>query len=385
MSTGDLADEYFNRSYLTVRDTPYEQQRGEYAVFCRSAGRLAGVSDVLELVRHRGGPGVVVRGKSDGDAFAPMEVVLTLAGPFGALVTLETEYLGMLSLSGAATNMAAMVAAAGNDAAIIDMAARHYPPEMAGRLGVAAAIGGAAGTSTPAGYAAAHARFGVGGDRIRIGKGSGDASSPRDFRLYGTIPHALNAVYKGSSVESAAAYHAKFPLVPLTVLVDYEGREKETVAEAVQRFHSDLFAVRLDTPGNRVFQGGHEKPDRALEMRILSRVSDRPTAMAALERYGFGPGVTIEEVFAIRDLLDSHGARHTKIVVSSGFDLEKIRAFKACKAPFDFVGTCSWVTFYPFTSDIVRVFEDGIWRPQCKAGRAEELELPPELPLLLET
>jgi nicotinate phosphoribosyltransferase len=379
MSTSDLADEYFNRSYVTVRGTPLEHVRVCYAVFCRSAGRLAGVADVLDLVRQRGGPGVTVRGKSDGDEFEAMEVVLTLEGPFGRLVTLETESLGMLSLSGAATNMAAVVAAA-REVSVIDMAARHFPPEIATRIGVAAAIGGAVGTSTRAGYAEAHARFGIGGERIRIG-----ATPPRDFRLYGTIPHALNAVRGGSSVESAAAYHERHPNVPLVVLVDYEGQEKDTVTAAVQRFHSDLFAVRIDTPGNRVFQGGHEKPSRALEMRILSQATDRAAAMAALNRYGFGPGVTIEEVYAIRDLLDSLSSRHTKIVVSSGFDLGKVRAFKACNAPMDFIGTGSWVTFATFTSDIIRVLEDGTWRPQCKAGRAEELHEPPDLPVLLTT
>ncbi|MBI4578231.1 MAG: hypothetical protein HY718_00920, partial [Planctomycetes bacterium] len=189
MSIRDRADEYFNRSYLTVRDTPIEETRVCYGLFCRSAGRLAGVGEVLDLVRTSAGPDVTVRGKSDGDAFEPCEVVMTLEGPFGRLVTLETESLGLLSMSGAATSMAEIVDAAG-DVPVIDMAARHYPPELAARIGVAAAIGGAAGTSTRAGFAEAHARFGVGGQRIRVG-----SAPPREFRLYGTIPHALNAVY----------------------------------------------------------------------------------------------------------------------------------------------------------------------------------------------
>ena len=305
MPMRDLADEYFNRSYATVQDTPLEHQRVCYAVFSRQSGLLAGVGDVLDLVRGYAGPGVVVRGKSDGDSFAAREVVMTLEGPFGALVTLETEYLGMLAMSGAAANMAAVVTAAG-EVKVIDMAARHFPPELAGRIGVAAAIGGAIGTSTRAGYAEAHARFGVGGERVRIA-----GREPGEFKLYGTIPHALNAMYEGNSVESAAAYHERHPRIPLTVLIDFEGRERDTVAAAVLRFHSDLFAVRLDVPGNRIHQGGHEKTARAMEMRILSQVKDRAAAMAALGQYGFGPGVPIESVFAARDLLDSLHAKNT--------------------------------------------------------------------------
>ena len=142
--------------------------------------------------------------------------------------------------------------------------------------------------------------------------------------------------------------------------------------------------MRMDTAANRIHQGGHEKPTRTLEMRILSRVEDRPTAMAALERYGFGPGVTIELVYAIRDLLDSLGAKSTRILVSSGFDLEKVRAFRACKAPMDGIGTGSWVDFAVFTSDILRVHEQGQWVSRCKVGRAEELHEPPDLPTLLQ-
>jgi len=377
VSISDLADEYFNRSYRTVAGTPLEQTRVCYAVFCRESGRLAGVADVLDLVRQRGGSGTIVRGKSDGQVFRPCEVVLTIEGAFGRLVVLETELLGMLSMSGAASEMAALVDAAGS-VPVIDMSARHYPPELQPRIGVAAAIGGAAGTSTPAGHAAAHARFGVGGERIRVGQ-----ELAREFKLYGTIPHALNAIYGGSSVESAAAYRERFARIPLVMLVDFEGTEREVISAAVQRFHMDLSGVRLDVPGNRVHQGGHDKPVRALEMRILAGVKDRPAAMAALERYGFGPGVTVESVFAVRDLLDSINAKHVKIVVSSGFDLHKIRAFKACHAPIDFIGTGSWVRFSAFTSDIVRIQDTGGWVPRCKAGRAQELDEPPDLPILL--
>ena len=104
----------------------------------------------------------------------------------------------------------------------------------------------------------------------------------------------------------------------------------------------------------------------------------------ALDHYGFGPGVTIESVYAIRDLLDRLGARSTKIVVSSGFNLDKVQAFKTCRAPMDMIGTGSWVEFAMFTSDIIRVYQDGQWKPRCKAGRREELKEPESLPVLLQ-
>jgi hypothetical protein len=47
----------------------------------------------------------------------------------------------------------------------------------------------------------------------------------------------------------------------------------------------------------------------------------------------------------------------------------------------DAIGTGSWVSFMIFTSDIIRVFENGRWRPRCKAGRADVIALP-DLPIL---
>ena len=379
MRRSELADEYFNRSLSVVAGTPREHTRVRYAVFCRQSGVLAGVDAVLRLVRARCGPDVRVCGKSDGQAFAPLEVVLTLEGPFGQLVTLETEYLGYLAWSAAAANMAAIVEAAG-DIPVIDMAARHFPPELSPGIGVAAAVGGATGTSTAAGHAEAHVRFGIGAEQVQVA-----GRPPRDFKLYGTIPHALNAVFEGDSVESAVAYHDRYPDVPLTILVDFEGTERDVISAAVRRFGSALQGVRLDIAGSRVHQGGHEKANRALEMRILSAVSERAAAQAALDRYGFGPGVTIESVYNARDLLNSLGARQTQIVVSGGFTPEKARAFMACRAPMDAIGTGSWVQFAPFTSDIVKVHDGTSWVTRCKAGRADEFHEPEGLPLLLET
>ncbi len=377
MARYDLADEYFNRSYETVAGTPREEMPVVYALFCRQPGMMAGVKDVADFLQGRCAGPLTVRALPDGERFEPLQIVMTLEGPFGQLVTMETTCLGLLSLSAAAANMADIVDAAG-DVSVIDMSARHYPPELVEAIALAAAIGGAAGTSTPSGHSVVHERFGAGDGRIQIGR-----QQPRYFNLYGTIPHALNAVYQGSSIESAAAYLEKHPEVPLTVLLDFEGREREICAEAVRRFGYQLSAVRIDTPASRIIQGGHEKVTRSLEMRVLSQGRDRAAAMDALTRYGAGPGVTIEAAYSIRDLLDSMGAKSTRIVLSSGFDLDKVRAFRAASAPMDFIGTGSWVKFSAFTGDIIRVFEDGKWVDRCKAGRRDELIEVPDLPVVL--
>lgn len=376
----DAADECLNRSYETVVGTPYEQMPVVYGVFCREAGMIAGMQDVLELINnHCPGP-VTVRALSDGDRFEPMQMVMTMEGPFGQLVTLETTCLGILSLSAAAANMAAIVEVAG-PAQVVDIAARHYPPELLVAIAEAAAVGGAVGTSTPLGHSAVISRYGIGDDRIQIG--SRDSAS---FRLYGSVPPVLSAVYGGSSIESAAAYDSRCPGVSLTVFLDDQGRERDICAEAVKRFGSSLYGVRLAVPATRVHQGGHAKADRALEMRILSQVpvADRQAAMAALAKYGFGPGVSIEAAYAIRDLLDKLGSRHTRLVLSGGFDLDKVRAFRLCNAPMDYIETGSWVRFGAFAGDILRVFENDRWVSRCEAWQGEELTDSGELPVVLQ-
>jgi hypothetical protein len=79
------------------------------------------------------------------------------------------------------------------------------------------------------------------GDTIRVGD-----REAVGFKLYGSIPHTLNAVYGGSSIESARAYLAKFPVVPLNLLVGFEGRELDVCRDAAAQFGASFAAPRID-------------------------------------------------------------------------------------------------------------------------------------------
>ena len=71
----------------------------------------------------------------------------------------------------------------------------------------------------------------------------------------------------------------------------------------------------------------------------------------------------------MRDFLDEMGANHTKIIVSSGFNENKVTSFRKANAPMDFIGTGSWVDFMMFTADITHVWEKGNWKFRTKVGR----------------
>jgi nicotinate phosphoribosyltransferase len=366
-----ISDEYFNRSAAIVENDPAYNKKVRYCVFARKPGIVCGIDRALEWIGERARGPLTIRARYDGDDFAALEAVMVLEGLFEELVTWETVYLGMLSLSGGTTRMAEIVSAAG-DAAVVDMSPRHYPPEVIEAIAYAAAVGGAQGTSTRKGYRYVQSRLRTGrDDRIQVRN-----RPPVEFKVYGSIPHALNAVYNGSSIASARAYHEQFPDIPLTVLIDFEGRELDVAREAVEVFRDALFAVRIDTHGARVHQGGHEKPVAELMEHIMGNTSDPEAARQALDHYGFGKGVTIESAYNVRRALDEAGGRGVKILVSSGFTPEKTRAFSVCRAPMDAVGTGSWVQFLMFTSDITHVWEQGRWIPRSKARRGEEIILP---------
>ncbi|MEE9297054.1 MAG: hypothetical protein V3W34_19100 [Phycisphaerae bacterium] len=366
-----ISDEYFNRSAAVVADTPLYNQRVRYAVFARSGGVVCGINRAVNFISRQCVGPLTVQARCDGDAFAPDQAVMVIEGLFGELVNLETTYLGMLAFSGAASHMADIVRAA-QGVSVIDMAARHYPYEIIEQTAYAAAIGGAVGTSTAAGHRYVKRWLGTGeGEFIRVG-----TRHPIEFKLYGSIPHALNAVFEGSSIESAKAYLARFPHVPLNVLIDFEGRELDVCAEAAGTFGSSLAAVRIDTHKARIHQGGHDQAVPELVDRILASAADKDAATQALAQYGFGPGVTIETVFNVRRALDEAGARHAKVVVSSGFDAKKVAAFRAAGAPMDAIGTGSWMDFLMFTSDVTHVFKQDRWVDRVKSGRGGQVLVP---------
>lgn len=379
MAKFNLSEDYLNKSADTVAGTPREQTPVRYAVTCRRGGLMCGVADLIDLLTdHCNGP-VTLRGKTDGESFTAGEVVLALEGPFGELVPLETLCGGILSLSAAAANMAERVEAAGDSIRLIDASARRYPPELTGPIAIAAAVGGARGTHTQAGQTAVSERFGVGGDQIRVG-----SRPPVSFGLFGSVPRVLEVMYGGETLEAADALHKACSYTSLTVRVGGEGRERDLLTEAVRRFGSALESVRLDTPADRIHQGGHEIPTRTLEMRILSQATDRAAAQAALERFGFGPGVTIEMAYAVRDLLDSLGGRYTTITVGDGFDVEKIRAWRICNAPVDYIEVDDWVDFGEFACELVAVQEEGQWVARRPPGRPAKWILPEDLPVIFQ-
>ena len=138
--------------------------------------------------------------------------------------------------------------------------------------------------------------------------------------------------------------HRAPPDFNITVLVDFENNSVETALDVARALGPTLWGVRLDTSESLV--------DRSLweEMGDFKPI-----------------GVNERLVWKVREALDRDGFEHVKIVVSGGFDVEKISLFEKNGVPVDSYGVGSSLIrgSNDFTGDIV--LTDG--RPTAKTGR----------------
>ena len=158
----------------------------------------------------------------------------------------------------------------------------------------------------------------------------------------------------------------------MTVLVDYFGQEITDALTVCRRFPamatSGRISIRLDTHGGRFVEGLDPQASYDVLERHAPQAIRRYRNDAEL-RYLTGTGVSAAAVFHLRENLDRNGFDQVKIVVSSGFDVEKCKVMADASAPIDIVGTGSflpnkWTETYA-TADIVDY--DG--QPSVKIGR----------------
>ena len=354
-------DAYFNKSKAAVRR--YGDKTVTYALFMRRpvlcTPRLM-VDWLKGIAASRGVSFNIELNYQEGEWVGAGEPMLYLTGPFSHLVDLETLYLQKLGPACVASYNAYSMCVDLPKVAFLAMDARHCAgTEMADIMAYAASVGseaakrkvGAVGFVGNATDATAH----------YFGQKKG----------LGTMPHALVG-YAGSTVRAAEMFRETFPDEPLTVLVDYFGREVSDALDVCRRFpdmvEAGKLSVRIDTPGGRYVEG-----------------LDPPAAYAVLERYvpeavrGYrtetelrylvGTGVSAAAVWHMRESLNKEGFRKCKIVASSGFTPEKCRVMALANAPIDVIGTGSylperWTETYA-TADIVAY--DG--EPRVKVGR----------------
>ncbi len=335
LRTGYYSDAYFTATKAILEGEDHHPGV-VMQVFQKHDAVLGGVDEALAILRlcagregaggwEDGWPALEVHALFEGDAIAPREPVLQIAGDYGLFCHLETVVLGPMARRTLVMRNVKEVVEAARGKAILYFPARHDHWLVQTGDGWAAHVAGAIGVSTDA------------------------QASWWGGRGVGTVPHGLIGAYGGDTVAAARAFAARYAgETNVTVLVDWENDSVGTALAVADALGEDLWGVRLDTSEALV--------DRALEGAEASEG----------ERLS---GVNARLVHAVRDALDARGHERVKIVVSGGFDAGRIRAFEAAAVPVDAYGVGSSLIRgqNDFTADVVRV--DG--RPCAKAGRGE--------------
>jgi nicotinate phosphoribosyltransferase len=203
----------------------------------------------------------------------------------------------------------------------------------------------------------------------------------------GTVAHAAIASFVGDTAEVMLQFARILPAsIPRIALVDFNNdnvgdtllmldelfaryREWIEAGNEAEAAKYRLYGVRLDTSGS------------------LRDVSVPPLGDPSLDL-----GVTPRLVFNVRQALDEAWqrwdlpkdwiarakdyCREVRIVVSGGFNPEKIRRFEKLQVPVDIFAVGSWLfnnngaTVTDYTADVVRVKVHGEWIEMAKVGRA---------------
>ena len=353
-------DVYFNRTRTVVER--FGDVRVTYAVFLRrpviSAPRLM-LDWLTAVAQTRGTQFDVEVTHPEGQWVGAGEPLVYISGRFSALADLETLMLQKTGAACVAAHHAYQMALSLPNVPFLAMDARHCAgAEMQELMAYAASVGSDAAKREGARGFTGNATDGT---AHYFGAAHG----------YGTMPHALIG-YAGSTLRAAEMFHETYPDSPLTVLVDYFGREITDALEVCARFPeiaaAGRLAVRLDTHGGRFLEG----LDPAESYAVLER-----HAPGAIRRYRsdvelralVGTGVSAAAIWRMRETLDDAGYPAVKIIASSGFNVEKCRVMADARAPIDVIGTGSfipdhWNETYA-TADIVEY--DG--QPRVKVGR----------------
>lgn len=355
------SDQYFLKTKATVAH--FGDVKVTYAIFMRrpviSAPRLA-LDWLRRVAAERDTEFEIDLQYEEGRWVGAGEPIMYVSGSFVHLADLETLLLMKLGPACVAAFNAFTMCADLPSVAFLAMDARHCAGlEMAEMMAYAASVGSARANR-----------------KVKATGFIGNATQAtahyfgRDKAL-GTMPHALIG-YAGSTLRAAEMFHETFPDEPMTVLVDYFGREVTDGLTVARRFASmaseGKLSVRIDTPGSRFIEGLDPPASYAVMDRHVPKVIRGYRSESEL-RHLVGAGVSAAAIWHLRDALNREGFHKVKIVASSGFDPAKCKVMAEAQAPIDVVGTGSflpqrWTETYA-TADIIEY--NGVKR--VKIGR----------------
>lgn len=269
----------------------------------------------------------------DGTITKKYEPVLIIEGDYQLFGHLENIIDGILSRrSSIATNVYNFIKLTGNDRFMF-MSDRNDDYILQPYDGYAAYVGGAT-------------KF-VTDKQIEFIKEDKKVSAT------GTIPHALIQQFNGDIVKTLNAYKKTFPNKPIVGLIDYNNDCIGEIQKLKSYKFNDLDFVRIDTSSSLV--------DLSLQQKYSNWKSKK-------ELYG----VNKELILEVRKKLNELGYEKTKIVISSGLTIDRVKEYESNNIPIDMygVGKSSTEINVFFTGDLIK--SNGEY--QAKVGRNFNIE-----------
>ena len=353
---GYYSDKYFVRTQeILMRDNHHPNVLMQ--IFTRKHAVVCGVDETIALLKltlKEDFKKLHVMALHDGDEIAPWETVMTIQGDYNIFAHLETVYLGILARrTKVATNVKRVVRAA-QGKGVLFFPARFDHWTLQTGDGYAAFISGALSSST-------------------------DANCEWwGSKSIGTIPHALIAAYNGDTVQAALKFDDYMSaLINRVVLVDFENDCIKTSLDVVNAF-SERYSeekhisqgIKMRTVRDVIGSGQHKIWGVRFDTSNLLR--DKSVTPISDDSLGVCP----ELCWKARKKFDDEGLEELKIVVSGGFNEEKIAKFIKLDVPVDVfaVGSSLFEGNFDFTADIV--MNDGFVCAKVgrKYNRNEKLE-----------
>ncbi len=203
----------------------------------------------------------------------------------------------------------------------------------------------------------------------------------------GTVAHAAIAAFMGDTAEAMLQFARILPpAIPRIALVDFRN---DCVQDSV------LVLDALFGQYRKLMDAGQKEEAakyRLYGVRLDTSAGIRDVSVPPLGEAALDLGVTPRLVFNVRQALDSAWerwslptswqeqarvfCRSVKIVVSGGFNPEKIGTFEHLGVPVDIYAVGSYLfnnngsTVTDFTADVVRVQVHNQWVDMAKVGRA---------------
>ncbi|AOG60760.1 nicotinate phosphoribosyltransferase [Spiroplasma helicoides] len=323
-----IFEDYYNADYFQktkeILDIYKPNQKVTMQWFQRKENTVVcGISLICEILKQSGAKDLDIKGLSDGDVVMPNEPVLKITGKYSQFAHFEGLFDGILARASTIATNAYNLKKAANGKSILNMNDRADAYVNQQIDGYASIVGGINNLVTYASF---------------------EYTQTKPY-LQGTMPHALIASFDGDLIKAAQAYKDTFRDNNLVVLVDYNNDCINDSLLVANHFKDKLFAVRVDT-------------SMALVDKSLQGLTEQEN-----ELHGVNPTL----IKKLRLALDEKGHNNVKIIVSSGFDENKIKWFEKENTPVDVYGVGEAIVKnkISFTGDLVRI--DG--KNQAKVGR----------------